>query len=486
MENRYNPPGKLYILSAFTALGWVTLGYNYSVYNPTINYISRSMGWPKDEIPLREALGFAMIPIGALISLAIALWRFSETKRRVMLIFADIFTIIGSILVIFDIYTIFLIGRLFLGLGAGINALIAPIYLRELSPKEISGKMGSSCGIGASTGKFLGFLLAFGLPIPPDEKNLYCKFMYLFPILLSVLRILYLTFVFRYETPKYYLLNRMPEEANKIASVIFNDNYKDEAIRGVTEEAIHQKKLTVEVLAIKYPTQMIICMMLAALMQLTGLHTLTAYSTAILTGSLVNEELNKEQMHFVNVINFWMGILRILSASLSGAFLDILGRKGLLIIATAIQGVSLIILAISTHIHLTRLAGAMILLYSFGAALGLGTVNPIYFSELLPVKGCSLTLLVDNLMNLLLNSTFPLLVNIKGFGFSGALYLMSSFNLVGIFLVGKMVVETKGLSLRQIYNKFKELNEGYKPIPKSPEEKQRLLQLYEDTSPRHF
>ena len=435
------------------------------------------MDWPKNEIPYRQGLGFAMIPIGSLISLIIVMWKFSHSRRRALLILADVLTIIGAVLTTFDIFSIFLIGRLFLGLSAGINALIAPIYLRELSPKEISGKMCSSCGIGASTGKFLGFVLAFGLPIPPDSKNIYCKFMYFFPVFFSAARIIFLCFFFQFETAKYYLLNRKPQKAKELINFIFKTEYAEEALESVVDEVSNQKTITLETLKTSFPMQMIICTMLVALMQLTGLHTLTAYSTAILTGSLVNETLNANQLHYVNVINFWMGIIRIVASSFAGFLLDKVGRRGLLILGPAIQAGSLIILAISTQIHSMQLGGAMILVFSIGVPIGFGTTAPVYLSELLPAKGCSFMLLIDNSMNLLLNSTFPLLVSIEGFGFAGTLYLMSGITIVGVIAIMKLVVETKGLSMRGIYQMFKDLRGDTSKTPMARDsEKRRLLE----------
>jgi len=452
----YHNACKLYTLSALTALGWVTIGYNYSVYNPTVSYLSKYMHWPKDEIPLRHGLGFAMIPIGALLMILLILWKLSEYSRRKLLILADIFTIIGAFLTAIEIFSVFLIGRLVLGLAMGINGLIVPIYIREMAPKEISGKMGSFSGIGSSFGKLLGFALAFGLPLPINADSQFCRFMYSVPGLLSVIRISWLTLFFSYDTPKYYILHDKESEAKGVMQKIYQEELIDEILDGIKHEKLNEKEITNHLLFQRYPIQLQVCTMLAALMQLTGIHTLTAYSTAILTGSLVEDDLNPDQIREIDWINFGMGIVRVFSSTIAGFFLDKHGRKSMLLTGTIIQAASLILLGMAVQINLKNLAEAMILVFSFGVAMGFGLINPIYYSEVLPSKGCGLMLIIDNIMNLLLNFSFPLLASIGNFGFPGSIYLMSGFAVAGVFGIMKKVVETKELSMYEIYSLFDE------------------------------
>lgn len=386
----------------------------------------------------------------------IILWRFSEYSRRKLLILADIFTILGSFLTTIELFSVFLLGRLVLGLAVGINGPIAPIYIREMSPKEISGKMGSCSGIGSSFGKLLGFALAFGLPLPISEDSDFCRFMYCVPGLLSVVRLTWLTLFFTHDPPKYYVLRDKEAEARNVLRKIFREEHINEVLFGIRHEKLNEKKITSHLLMKRYPIQLQVCTMLAALMQLTGIHTLTAYSTAILTGSLVEEDLNPEQIREIDLVNLGMGIVRVFSSSIAGFFLDKHGRKSMLLTGTIIQAASLILLGIAVQINLKNLAEAMILVFSFGVAMGFGLINPIYYSEVLPSKGCGMMLIIDNLMNLLLNFSFPLLASIGNFGFPGSIYLMSGFAVAGVFGIMKKVVETKELSMYEIYSLFDE------------------------------
>ena len=63
-------------------------------------------------------------------------------------------------------------GRLIGGVSAGMGLTIPPVYINEISPKRIRGKLGTFVQIQASLGIFLAF--TFGLPSPTTgEKHRY-------------------------------------------------------------------------------------------------------------------------------------------------------------------------------------------------------------------------------------------------------------------------------------------------------------------------
>lgn len=466
----------LYALAFFTALGSTTLGYCYSVYNPTLNHISRAMAWTDDQIAFREGLGFAMIPGGALIVLIINFYRFSKVKRRLMLIIADVFAIVGAALTTVAVFEVFIIGRFLLGVSAGLNGPMMPVYIRENAPPEISGKMGSSLGISSSIGKCIGFILAFGLPIPPKNGNSYWRMMYAVPILFSVMRIIYLVFFNHYDTPKYYALNDRDEDAKEVLKKVYSEDKVEHALEDIKIQKSNEKKIGLSSLWAKYRRQVLTCTMIAFLMQTTGIHTLTAYSTAILTGSLVNDNLNPRQIRRVNYVNLWMGIVRIVSAVFGGFLLDKLGRKALFIIGSIIQTASLIIMAIAIQTNQMVIAEIMVITFSIGVAGGFGLVSFVYYSEVLPATGCSLMLIIDNIMNLILNFSFPLMAAIPGFGFAGALYLMGGISLVGLFGLLKFIIETKGHTMSQIYHIFEKMSKRSDDLIGSrPDEEEEAL-----------
>jgi len=59
--------------------------------------------------------------------------------RKLSLIITDIVGIVGMVLTLFENIPCLLIGRLLIGTSIGLNSVLIPIYVNEMSPESISG-----------------------------------------------------------------------------------------------------------------------------------------------------------------------------------------------------------------------------------------------------------------------------------------------------------------------------------------------------------
>ncbi len=67
----------------------------------------------------------------------------SKLGRRLTMILTDILTIVAIIPTLFNSLTSIFIGRVVLGLAIGVNSAVVPLYIKEISPLELSGLSGS-------------------------------------------------------------------------------------------------------------------------------------------------------------------------------------------------------------------------------------------------------------------------------------------------------------------------------------------------------
>jgi SP family myo-inositol transporter-like MFS transporter 13 len=86
-----------------------------------------------------------MAIVGAIIGAAISGWISDTYGRRLSIVIADLFFILGAIIMAAasDPYVLIL-GTLLVGLGVGIASITAPIYIAEASPSEIRGALVST------------------------------------------------------------------------------------------------------------------------------------------------------------------------------------------------------------------------------------------------------------------------------------------------------------------------------------------------------
>lgn len=139
----------------------------------------------------------------------------------------------GSLIFIQNYYSLILM-RLFQGMCVGFYSAIANLIVKELSPTEISGTMGTfpqlNVTLGVVFGCFFRYLLSYVFDNDPTSVNTWF-ILFGFTLITVALQTVVLLFVFPYETPKYLLLKGRNDEARQLVEII----YKRECVNQVLE-----------------------------------------------------------------------------------------------------------------------------------------------------------------------------------------------------------------------------------------------------------
>ena len=151
------------------------------------------------------ASAVSAVPLGAIIGSVIANTNSQKYGRKQMLMANNFLGVLGCALEILSasesIFEAFLAGRVIIGIYIGVNAVIAPIYLNEVSPITSRGAIGTSFQLSISLGLFgsqaLGLKQIFG-----TENVFYC----LFIVNLSICILQFIMLHFCPESPKFLLL----------------------------------------------------------------------------------------------------------------------------------------------------------------------------------------------------------------------------------------------------------------------------------------
>ncbi|XP_045473539.1 solute carrier family 2, facilitated glucose transporter member 1-like isoform X2 [Harmonia axyridis] len=127
--------------------------------------------------------------------------------RRGGLMISQLLGLVGGLLFLFSevlrsVETLCL-GRLLVGLSAGMITGIMPMYLMELSPLHLRGSMGVLCPLGVCTGVLLGQIISLPGILGNERYWNLCLSFFLLPLVLCSL-----IFPFLPESPKYLFLIR--------------------------------------------------------------------------------------------------------------------------------------------------------------------------------------------------------------------------------------------------------------------------------------
>lgn len=113
------------------------------VYNTLQDTFHELHGWEKgsSKAKLMDGLITSCLPIGCMIGSIFSGIITSRLGRYKTLILLDSIAIISIAVTLFDSIPIIIAGRTITGIAVGINSTTVPIYINEMSPGKISGKM---------------------------------------------------------------------------------------------------------------------------------------------------------------------------------------------------------------------------------------------------------------------------------------------------------------------------------------------------------
>ncbi|CAD6447943.1 414d9e05-c0bc-4c03-9128-550565af3f5a [Sclerotinia trifoliorum] len=225
----------------------------------------------------------------------------------------------------------FIGGRVIIGLGQGIALTAGPVYIGELAPPEIRGKIMGFWQLFYSVGSFIAYWIAFATGKHTAALGEWdWKTIVIFQMLVPIIICILLPFI--PETPRWYIRNGNIEGARKSLLLVRDTEQEVEDELLQIREALEYEKEQNSTGSYKalwmdksVRKRMWIAFIINGGQQLTGQGSLNSYSSAIYKGIYKNTET----INLINAINGTCGILFTLNAVWT---VDRYGRKFLFII----------------------------------------------------------------------------------------------------------------------------------------------------------
>lgn len=386
--------------------------------------------------------------------------------RRIGLMFSMIVYVVGIIIQIASQHAWYqyFIGRLIAGLAVGTVSVISPLFISEVSPKQLRGTLVCCFQLCITFGIFLGYCVTYGTKKYTDSRQ------WRIPLGLCFLWALLLVagMLNMPESPRYLIEHSRIDEAKRSIAISNKVNEENPAVyneiqliqAGIDREALAGKASWVELVTGKPKIfrRVIMGIMLQSLQQLTGDNYFFYYGTTIFQAVGLTDSF--ETSIILGVVNFastFVGIYAI----------ERLGRRVCLLSGSACMFVCFIIYSLigSQHLYISGFSNdpsntykpsgnAMIfitcLYIFFFASTWAGGVYCI-ISESYPLrirsKAMSVATAANWMWGFLISFFTPFITSAihfyYGFVFTGCL-------LFSFFYVYFFVVETKGLSLEEV------------------------------------
>ena len=137
--NTYNK-GFLYFICAVSAMGGLLFGYDWVVIGGAKPFYELYFGI--GDSPLLQGVAMTTALVGCLIGAMVAGAAADKYGRKPLLMFAAVlFTVSAIATGLFSDFTLFNIARFVGGVGIGVASALSPMYIAEVSPAEIRGRM---------------------------------------------------------------------------------------------------------------------------------------------------------------------------------------------------------------------------------------------------------------------------------------------------------------------------------------------------------
>jgi MFS transporter, SP family, sugar:H+ symporter len=452
--------GRTVVVTGTAALGGFLFGYDTAVINGAVKAVGQYFHAGAFMLGLAVAI--------ALIGAAIGAWYAGGLADRfgripVMLIAAAMFLIsaIGSGFA-FSIYDL-AFWRLIGGMGVGAASVIAPAYIAEISPARLRGRLGSLQQMAIVTGIFASLLVDYALVLGSGSASDPLWFglstwRWMF-FSLAIPALLYggmaLTIP---ESPRYLVAKGdLVKAAAVLRQYVGGDVDAKIAEIGHSLEGKQQhagfsvlRKAGGGLLPIVW-----VGILLSVFQQFTGINVIFYYSSVLWQAVGFTEQ----DALLTTVIT---SVTNILTTIIAIALVDRVGRKPLLLVGAAGQGVCLLIMAIIFGIApvvngVPQLGGTGIVaviaanLYVVFFGCSWGPVVWVMLGEMFNNKIRAVALAVAAsaqwVANFIVSTTFPPLSDV-GLGLAYGIYTLFAF--LAVIFVVRYVQETKGKELEDM------------------------------------
>lgn len=429
------------IIAAISALSGLLFGYDTGVISGAVLFVQEDFRLTTRQ----EEIVVSAVLLGATIGALIGGRLTDRLGRRTTLLQVAGLFILGAIGTALAPTMLWLsIGRLIVGIAIGIASFTAPLYISEISPPAVRGKLVSLNQLMITIGIVCSYLADYTLAGSRGWRWMFG--LAAIPGLILLIGILFVP-----ESPRWYMSRSMKDKAREVLFKMHTPPMAESELTEIEESLKHQEGDWKELLSPRLRRAMTIGIGLAVFQQFTGINTVIYYAPTIF--QFAGLRSNSAAI----LATAGVGIINVLFTIVAVRLLDRIGRRPLLLYGLVGMILSLGVLGFAfTSPNLAQALAAIslvcVMLYVAFFAISLGPVFWLMISEIYPLKIRGRAMAIATVMNwgsnLLVALTFLSLL--RSFGRPATFWLYALTGALAWIFVYRLVPETKGKTLEQI------------------------------------
>jgi len=436
MSSRY-----AYLIAAVAAISGLLFGFDTAVINGALIFLRQELSLSTRETEIATSSLLAGCAAGA----ALAGWLTDRWgRKRILIASAVLFAASAVGAAVPRHLGEFVAARLAGGLAIGVASVVAPLYIAEISPRAIRGRLVSLNQMAIVTGILLAYFVNWLLSFAGPSS---WRWMFASAVVPSAAFLLALLVV--PESPRFLVETGHDREALAVLERVGGGEQARVELAEIRDTIAGESGTLRELLAKRLRRPLGIAVFLAVFQQVTGINTVIYY------GSLIFKEQVGGQSDSAAIgANVVIGSVNFLMTIVALWTIDRLGRRPLMMVASAGMAVSLFLLGILFRVQPPPAALVLgaILLYVASFGVGLGPGVWVVISELFPtrIRGRAMSIATVTLWLacILVAATFLSLV--EAVGSTGAFWLYAVASVLNFLFIWRVMPETRGRSLEEI------------------------------------
>ena len=405
-------------------------------------------------LTIDQASWFASMPtLGAILGGLIAGFMIERCGRKFTVMMCGPFAVIGWLLIATSTdFPVMVTGRALTGIALGMSSLCVPVYVAEVASKDLRGGLGAMYQTSMTSGIFLSYCLGLAL-----------KRQWLAIVSSTIPAISVILMVMVPESPRWLIKCREDSAAASALLWLRGPSYNiDREHQDITSSLSSQNdEFTWKDITKPYFLKTFaVCIVIMVTQQMIGVNALGTYAQYIFEQAGFRA--------FGSQAAVALGVVGVLSTTISCLVQDKAGRRVLLVISGLFCGLTMALLGAyfylvkdlnqiqrsSSMLRWLSITSAMVYVAFF--SLTWGPTVWLLVAELLPSRGKGLVASTSTAINwavgFLVSKEFLDLQNVLGE--YGPFWLFSAFAIFGVIFILMVVPETRGRTLEEIEQHF--------------------------------
>jgi len=460
MSKKYNI-GYIFGITLVATIGGLLFGYDTAV----ISGAEKSL-----EVFFKDSLGLSAFAhgltvssalIGCIIGGIISGFLSNRLGRKRSLILASVLFFVSALgsawpetlffprgessmglLVLFNFY------RVIGGIGVGLASAVVPVYIGEIAPAEIRGRMVSFNQFAIIFGMLVVYFVNWGIAKGQSTEWINAigwRYMFASEAIPAFLFGFFLLFV--PESPRFLALNYQDSKALGVLTKINGVERAKNILSDIKTSVSNSAKAKL----FSYGKKVIIIgILISVFQQFIGINVALYYAPRIFESMGAAKDASMLQTIIMGMVNVVFTVVAIMTV-------DKWGRKPLLITGSIGMAIGMFAISALSYFNIIGISTLVfIIIYTASFMMSWGPICWVLISEIFPnkIRGQAVAIAVAAqwAANFLISSTYPSMMSFSGaftYGFYGTMAVISAL------FVWKMVPETKGRTLEDMDTLFK-------------------------------